>query len=48
MSNISELASKAELNANLAPVKAEIAILRWMIGFVLAFVIAMTFRLFLH
>ena len=39
---------KAELRADIAAVKAEVLVLKWMMGFILAFQVAIFAKLFLH
>ena len=38
----------SSIRIELATVKGDVALLKWMVGFVLAFVVAMTFKLFAH
>jgi len=46
--SVSALATKSDLKEETAPLKAELTLLKWMLGFVLAFQVAVFAKLFLH
>jgi hypothetical protein len=43
-----QIATKSDLREEVAPIKAELLLVKWMMGFVLAFQVAITAKLFLH
>jgi hypothetical protein len=43
-----QIAKKLELREEIAPVKADLLLVKWMMGFVLAFQVAIFAELFLH
>lgn len=43
-----QIATKSDLSQEIAPVKAELLLVKWMMGFVLAFQVAIFAKLFLH
>lgn len=45
---VSSLATKADLREEIAPLKAELMLVKWMLGFVLAFLGAIFAKLFFH
>jgi len=42
------LAAKADLREEIAPIKAELLLVKWMMGFVLAFQVAIFTKMFMH
>ena len=45
---VDQVATKSDVREEIQPVKAEIALLKWMMGFTLALVMAIFTKLFLH
>ena len=43
-----QIATKSDLREEIAPVKAELFLVKWMMGFVLAFQVAVFVKLFMH
>ena len=43
-----QIATKSDLREEIAPVKAEMLLVKWMMGFVLAFQLAIFVKLFMH